>query len=89
MEAAGGAGLRAFCSIPSGVEEELMGVEVWGSGVDRREGIRGVFDSDGEVVGEVSGSVETSERGLEGAAKSTDSSGAPEVRVGGVAIFRY
>lgn len=46
-EGAGGIGLRAFCNIPRGVEEVLIGVRFEGSETDRREGTRWVFEDMG------------------------------------------
>ena len=55
-EGGGGFGLRAFCNIPRGVEEVLMGAMFEGSETDRREGTRWIFEDPGPGLpaGEVS-----------------------------------
>lgn len=76
-------GLRAFCSIPRGVDWTLMGAAPCGSEADRsagREGTRGllVLTKVGLRVGEEpSDSTESSDPGLEGTTPTTSwSSGA-------------
>jgi len=86
-EGGGALGLRAFCSMPRGVEEVVMEAVAWESETDRREGTRGVFEDSraGLVAGEDS-SEEVGERGLVGV--STVSSGvlAADAVPGGVAM---
>jgi hypothetical protein len=49
----GGAfGLRAFCNIPRGVEEDVIEAVVEGSETDRREGTRWIFVDPGLSGGE-------------------------------------
>lgn len=84
------AGRRAFCSIPSGVEEEVIIAEAWESEFDRKEGIRGIFEcSLGDLGGEVSDSEERSDSGRVGVAKSFDSTEESAARVAGVAIVKF
>jgi len=76
----GGFGLRAFCNKPRGVEEVAIEGVVWGSDVDRREGMRrppGFIGSrEGLIAGDFScsssSSLDSFDRGLVGSRESSD-----------------
>ena len=80
MLGAGGFGLRAFCNKPRGVEEVVIEGVVWGSDVDRREGMRGppgfIGSHKGLIAGDFSSSSSSSldsfERGLAISRESSD-----------------
>jgi hypothetical protein len=88
-------GLRAFCTKPRGVEDEVMDAVPWGSDVDRSEGILGVLEvlevlgesNDGLPSGDSSSSVDCGVRRI--VAKSIESSGALGGLSGGVAMAAY
>ena len=82
MLGAGGFGLRAFCNKPRGVEEVAIEGVVWGSDVDRREGMRLMGPPgfiglrEGLIAGDFScsssSSLDSFDRGLVGSRESSD-----------------
>jgi hypothetical protein len=80
MLGAGGFGLLAFCNKPRGVEEVVIEGVVWGSDVDRREGMRGppgfIDSHEGLIAGDFScsssSSLDSFDRGLVGSRESSD-----------------
>lgn len=83
---AGSFGLRAFCSIPRGVEEAVMGAVAWGSDMDRREGNRGIFGGSADGIFAGASSSVCGDVGDRGLAKSMASPGTLAALSGGVAM---
>lgn len=87
VEREGAFGLRAFCNMPSGVEDAVLEAVGCGSEMTRREGTRGVFVDSGEGLVRGEDPSDAIDIGLVGASPLV--SGAFNALGSGVAMAEY